>query len=82
MGTSRKRPAYFCTVCGKRTQRSQLTVKRAIYAEMGRGGKVIRSRTTGWLCSTCRTADPDWRQDVYSDAPGWQAPAPPRPPAE
>ena len=61
---------YRCTNCGADCERDDLTVKQVAYLKMGRNGKRLRTRTTDWLCETCRDADPPWSQTELRAAPG------------
>lgn len=58
-------PEYKCTRCGKDCQRDLLTVKKAVFLEMGMGGRTIRSRVVGWLCPSCTANDSDWNQEKF-----------------
>lgn len=53
---------YRCTRCGAPRPRESLVVKKATFARMGEGAKLIRSRVTDWLCPSCTVADPDWNR--------------------
>lgn len=48
---------YACTRCSRNVGRHNLTVKKAIFVEMGEGGRTLRSRVTGWLCDLCLKED-------------------------
>ncbi len=61
---------YACTRCGASQPRAKLTVKRAEFASMGERFKVLKRRTTDWLCATCRDADPDWNRPAHGSSPG------------
>lgn len=62
---------YACSVCGQIVGRSNLVVKRATFMEVGKGGRLIRTRTVAWLCrKQCLEADPDWTQPAYAGSPG------------
>lgn len=56
---------YVCTNCSKSVERDNLTVKKVAFAEMGVGGKIIRSRVIGWLCVDCLTSDVDWNREAF-----------------
>lgn len=60
---------YFCTNCGKQTDREKLTVKKAVFTEMGSRAKTHKSRAVAHLCHrpTCLPADPDWQRPPYSE---------------
>ena len=51
---------YVCNGCGKPTKRSLLTVKKVVFASMGAGSSITRSRVRSWLCIDCTKSDPDW----------------------
>lgn len=70
MKNQRNNTIYKCMSCGKTTPREKLTVKRAIFAVMGAGGRIKRSRTLGFLCPKCLDADPDYNRVALDDAPG------------
>lgn len=59
-------PHYACTRCSKPTKREELTVKKALFTEMGMGAGTKRARVTDWLCSTCLDSDPDWQREKFS----------------
>lgn len=62
-------PIYECTQCKATPGRDLLTVKKAVFLEMGMGGRIIRSRVTDWLCPSCTAKDPDYRREAFT-APG------------
>jgi hypothetical protein len=57
-----------CTRCGSRTD--ELTVKKVLFAPLGKGQRVIRSRVVDWLCDECRQTDPAWREPMYASITG------------
>lgn len=62
---------YSCSVCGKVVGRSRLRVKQAAFKEMGKGGALVRTRTTAWLCTPgCLEIDPDWSRPAFLTSPG------------
>jgi predicted RNA-binding Zn-ribbon protein involved in translation (DUF1610 family) len=63
--------AYRCTGCNEVIPREQMTVKHAVFKTPGTGPKVIKSRTTEWLCPPCLAKDADWNIDAH-DAPAYQ----------
>lgn len=65
-----KRSIYVCMSCDKETPRDDLVVKRAVFALMGKHGKLFRSRTLGFLCPTCLECDSDYNRVPLDDAPG------------
>jgi len=58
-------PNYACTRCGNSVGRELLVVKKAVFLEMGEGGRTYRSRVTGWLCPPCVAADEDWNREKF-----------------
>lgn len=58
-------PDYTCTRCGTSTAREMLMVKKAVFLEMGEGGRTFRSRVTGWLCPACVATDEDWNREKF-----------------
>ncbi len=60
---------YFCTNCGRKTDRDKLTVKKAVFTDMGSKAKTHKSRAIAHLCDrpTCLPADPDWQREPYSE---------------
>lgn len=65
---------YRCTVCHKPTDRSNLVVRRIGYYLMGARGRMIKSRTDGWLCAKCLKADPIFSRTALTDSPGHPGP--------
>lgn len=61
---------YACTRCKKKCERDVLVAKKVSFSALGPGGKVIRSRTTDWLCDECLPLDEHWNIQPYSGAPG------------
>ena len=59
-----------CTVCMNLTSPELLTVKRTSFSPRSEPSKVIRSRTTAWLCQSCIKKDPEWNLPAYKGAPG------------
>lgn len=59
-------PDYGCTRCGKPVGKSELTVKKALFTEMGEGAKTVRSRVTDWLCDSCLESDLDYQRERFS----------------
>jgi hypothetical protein len=58
-------PEYICTGCKTPTQRELLMVKKAVFLEMGAGGRTFKSRVVGWLCPNCVRIDTDWNQPKF-----------------
>lgn len=67
MADTRYTREYHCTGCGKKTERHDLTVKKAVFTSMGSRAKTFRSRVTRQLCPTCLSKDPDWNREAYSE---------------
>lgn len=63
---------YSCTSCGTETERELLMVRKVSFHLMGRRGRMIRSRTTDWLCPACVSKDTAWKQEGYHGSPGMQ----------
>lgn len=59
-------PEYGCTRCNTPCPRAQLTVKKALFTEMGVGARTIRARVTDWLCPMCLKNDPDFQREKFS----------------
>lgn len=73
---------YRCSSCGKITKRDLLTVKKAVFLEMGVRAKTLKSRVTHWLCPVCVVADADWNREAYVQQPEYKEPSlPAREPA-
>lgn len=66
MGLMPNSPNYACTRCHTPTSREQLTVKLAMFREMGEGARTVRSRVIDWLCATCLDSDPDFNREKFS----------------
>jgi hypothetical protein len=70
--------AYTCTVCKRDVERDQLMVKRVQFKIMGKGGPLVATRTTGWLCvipaedggPSCLEKDSDFNRPSWIEAPG------------
>lgn len=58
---------YFCNNCGKKTDRDKLTVKKAVFTDMGTRARTHKSRVTDHLCPSCLSADPDWNREAFSE---------------
>lgn len=64
-------PEYKCTLgCQQPKARDELSVKKAVFQKLGPGGRIIRSRSVGWICDTCRELDPDYLREPWSESPG------------
>lgn len=59
---------YRCGACNQEKPKEELLAKRVTFAELGTN-KVVRSRTTSWLCRGCREQDAAWTQPQYT-SPG------------
>lgn len=64
---------YRCMSCGRETLRELLTVKKVVFAAMGAGGKIVKSRTLGYLCDECIKNDPEYQLEAYKSAPGMKS---------
>lgn len=62
-----------CSRCGNITSPELLTIKRVQFMARDKPTKVIKSRTTEWLCEPCLALDPDWNREAYT-APGHTSP--------
>lgn len=58
-------PDYKCDQCGKQSTRKDLTVKKAVFLEMGNSANTLKTRVTAWLCIDCLRVDPDWNKPRY-----------------
>lgn len=78
--TSNRDIEYKCSACGRNVGRDNLRAKQVAFREMGRNGKVIKSRTIAWLCvvpltvdgKSCLDKDPDYNRETWFDSPGLQ----------
>jgi hypothetical protein len=59
-------PTYGCTRCQTPTPRNELTVKKAVFTEMGEGPSTLRSRVVDWLCGMCLKEDHDFNREKFS----------------
>lgn len=62
-------PDYKCDECGKQSTRKDLTVKKAVFLEMGNSANTLRTRVTAWLCVECLRKDEDWNRPRYQPKP-------------
>lgn len=65
------RKPYKCTNCNAVIPREQVTVVNVQFKTPGSGPKVLKSRTTHWLCPSCLEVDPVWNLPSH-DAPAYQ----------
>lgn len=67
---------YVCDLCGKRwprADRDMVAAKVAQFRDIGEGGKVIKSRTVGWLCKQpCMENDPQYQLPSMGASPGFR----------
>lgn len=63
--------SYKCTSCGGQPGREELTSVVVQFKPLGAGARVLKSRTTDWLCSDCLKKNPIWNLSKY-DAPAHQ----------
>lgn len=59
-----------CTRCGKDCDRDKMMCQKVSFHEMGKGGRLIRTRTVAWLCPSCVSQDPVWNSEPWTSAPG------------
>lgn len=59
-------PNYGCTRCKTPCDRDVLTVKKALFVDMGEGASTKRSRVVDWLCQTCLKLDPDYNREKFN----------------
>lgn len=60
---------YECTRCKTPCERKLLMIRQVNFKLIGEGGRLIRSRTTHWLCPKCVDGDPDWNAGKFK-SPG------------
>ena len=61
---------YRCSRCATTYKKNQLIAVRVQFIELGVKGKLIRSRTTEWLCNPCMLNDPIYNRESYFASPG------------
>lgn len=61
-----------CSKCGNSFDRDELTVKRIAFYKFGKNGKMIKSRTVGWLCPGCLQSDGHWSAEPYEQQKAMQ----------
>lgn len=59
-------PTYACTQCRRPNNREDLTVKKAVFLEMGEGARTVRSRVIAWLCKYCLEKDEDFLREKFN----------------
>jgi hypothetical protein len=59
-------PVYRCTKCKRDCKRAELTVKKAVFLEMGEGARTVRSRVMEWLCESCLEVDPEYNKEKFA----------------
>lgn len=69
-GTVNREIVYKCSVCDHVRPRDELIVKRAVFLEMGRNAKQLKSRVVAWVCKSCIEDDEDWNAEKYRESPG------------
>lgn len=67
---SEPKSIYRCHKCKLTFARDDLVVKRVVFAELGAGGRQVRSRSVGFLCRPCLEADPVYKRVALDDSPG------------
>lgn len=60
---------YECTRCKTPCERELLMARSVNFKLMGEGGRLIKSRTSDWLCPACVKVDPDYTAPPFK-APG------------
>jgi len=63
-----------CGKCKQKTLRELLYAKVVSFRSF-ENNRVVKSRTTIWLCNECVKNDPDWNMEPYKSAPGLVSPA-------
>jgi hypothetical protein len=68
--------SYQCSECKRiHEDGSKLVRKRVDFIRLGKGGKMVASRTVAWLCETpCMEQDSDYQRKAF-DAPGMKSPS-------
>lgn len=61
---------YKCSKCGNPKDKDELFARRVQFVQLGFKGKLIKSRTTDWLCVVCLKKDPDFERESFVDSPG------------
>jgi hypothetical protein len=69
---SRRQYDLSCDKCKQQFPRAKLFVRRVQFVQLGMNGKVMRSRTTDWLCESCMGEHPDYNRTAHRDSPGNQ----------
>lgn len=67
MAATRYTRDYFCSKCGKKTDRDKLTVKKAVFTDMGTRARTHKSRVMKHLCPSCLSVDPEWLKEAFSE---------------
>jgi hypothetical protein len=65
---------YACTICKLQKPRSDLLARRVSFTTI-KPIRIVRSRTTDWVCSDCREKDPAWTSPKWETSPGQRASA-------
>lgn len=62
---------YKCTNCGQKCERDQLVTVQVRFYELGSNGKLLKTRTIGWLGKDCcLEKDGIWQAPKHVLAPG------------
>lgn len=62
-----------CSACGNHCSPELLTIVRVQFINKA-SKKVIKSRSTKWVCESCRDSDEDWNAQAYSGPGNKSAP--------
>lgn len=83
VGQSNRNIKYVCSKCQREVGRENLVVQRVQFLTIGVNGKLLKTRTVGWVCrnveNACLDTDPNWLAERYTGTPG-QADVPAREP--
>lgn len=65
-----KKHDYKCSKCGDKHDKEDLFTRRVQFLTLGFKAKLIKSRTTDWLCLDCLKKDPDFIREEFVESPG------------
>jgi len=71
---------YSCSECRRKVGREHLMAVRVQFKEMGVHGRIVKTRTTEWLCTipqengdqSCLDSNPAWQADRMAESPGFK----------